>query len=600
MLELDKLKVMVENASDLTSTAREMSEAARDYYDSWQLTAEEIAELKRRKQPVIVNNRIKRKVDAMVGIEQRSRTDPRALPRTPKDEQAADVATKALVFVDDATRFDAKRSSAFENLIVEGYGGAEVGVEMRNGKPEITVNRLRWEEIFFDPASREKDFSDASFVGCMKWMALDKAVSLYGKEHAELLEQTVQGLDGDTYEDRPYKENAFRWGDKSQRRVRIAQMYYLHGGRWHLATFTGGGELNNDVSPYVDEYGEPTCPIVLMSAYVDRENRRYGVVRDMISAQDEINKRRSKSLHMLNSRQTQTAKGAVDVTKLKAELAKPDGNVEVDIDSAMGAREAGIPAFQILPNSDQLSGHFQLLVEAKNEIDMLGPNASLLGQLKGDQSGRAIMAQQQAGLVELSPIYDSLRDWTLRCYRQMWMRIRQYWTEERWIRITDDIQAPEFIGLNIVQGFDPFTMQPVMENPVGQMDVDIIIDEAPDIVTLRQEEFEQLATLAQQGIPIPPEMLIESSSVRNKQRLLEAMQQQNEQAQQAQAQAAQAEAQRQDAETRAKLISAEASARLDMVRAQKTQAEIPGVQADGADKQIRTAAKTVIARNIGL
>ena len=244
-----------------------------------------------------------------------------------------------------------------------------------------------------------------------------------------------------------------------------------------------------------------------------------------------------------------------------------------------------MPAFQVLQTQDQVAGQFNLLVESKNEIDTLGPNASLLGQLQGDQSGRAIMAQQQAGLVELAPIYDSLRDWTLRVYRQMWMRVGQFWTEERWVRVTDEAQAPQFIGVNQIVGMDPYTMQPLMENMISQMDVDIIIDEAPDIVTLRQEEFEQLASMAQQGIPIPPEMLIEASSVRNKQRLLEMMGQQKQEAMQMQAQAMQMQTQIEGQKAANEAMTAQAKAQRDTAEAQKTLAEIPGVEA-----QARTAA----------
>jgi hypothetical protein len=191
-------------------------------------------------------------------------------------------------------------------------------------------------------------------------------------------------------------------------------------------------------------------------------------------------------------------------------------------------------------------GNLNLLQEAKNEIDMVGPNASLLGQLTGDQSGRAIQAQQQAGFAELAPIYDSLQDWTIRVYRAMWARIKQYWTEERWVRITDEGGQNEFIGLNVqegmqvVQGPDGMPMlAPMVKNNVAEMDIDIIIDDVPDYATLKQEEFEQLAQLAQQGLPIPPEMLIEASSVRNKGRILEIMQQQQQAAMQAQQQQAQ-------------------------------------------------------------
>jgi len=326
--------------------------------------------------------------------------------------------------------------------------------------------------------------------------------------------------------------------------------------------------------------------MVLMAAYVDRENRRYGVVRDMIDPQDEVNKRRSKALHLINSRQTMGVKGAVSAQTLKTELAKPDGHVEIDADLAMGAREAGIPAFQVLPTTDMAQGNLAMLAEAKAEIDMVGPNAALHGQLDGQQSGRAILAQQNAGLAELAPVYDSLRDWTLRVYRQMWMRIKQYWTEERFVRVTDEAGAAQFIGVNVQKGvqFDPMTnaIVPMVENPVAQMDVDIIIEEAPDLVTLRQEEFQQLAEMRQSGIPIPDEMLIEASSVRNKARLLELMQEQKQQqaaAMQMQGQAAQADAQ-------IKGMAAQAKATRDMAEADKTQTETALMQRNAAVQEL--------------
>ena len=595
-LPLETLRTMAEGASDLTQEARTASEQCRDYYDNHQWTAEEIATLRKRKQPIVTFNRIQRKVDAMVGIEQKMRTDPRAMPRNPQDEEAADIATKALVFVDDVTRFDQKRSLAFENLLVEGYGGVEIIVEQKRGKFEVVVNRIRWEEIFYDPHSREKDFSDAAYMGSMRWMTLDTALSLYeGSYTGELpLEDILKtgmsaAANGETYEDRPYKQ-AF-WADGRSKRVRVAQMYYKHKGTWYLAIFCGGGTIINAESPYRDEDGKPTNPMVLMTAYIDRENRRYGLVTSMLGAQDEINHRRGKALHLLNSRQTMGVKGAVSVDVLKRELAKPDGHVEVDVDAAVGAREAGMPAFQVLQTTDMAQGNLNMLAEAKNEIDMIGPNPSLLGQQQGQQSGRAIMAQQQAGMAELSPIYDSLRDWTLRCYRQMWMRIRQFWTEERWIRVTDEAQAPEWLALNrqvgmqVAYGPDGLLMlQPQIENSIGQMDVDILIEDAPDYVTLRQEEFEQLAQMAQQGMPIPPEMLIEASSIRNKKRILEMLEEQKQQAAQGQQQAMQAQMQAQQQadqianalkgqEVQIKGIAAQAQAEKDLADAEQTRAE---------------------------
>lgn len=606
----EKLVQMVANASDMTETARLASERARDYYDGHQWTTAEVKALQARKQPVITINRIQRKVDAMLGIEQRGRTDPRAMPRTPNDEQAADIATKALVFVEETTSFDQKRTSAFENMIIEGYGGVEIIVEQKSGRAEIAVNRLRWEEIFFDPHSREKDFSDASFLGVQKWMNLDAALEQFGELWVSRQpegtdpEDALQALEemllaampagvGVTYEDRPRDETQFQWVDKRQRRVRLAQMYYRRMGVWYFAIVTGGGAIINEPSAYLDEDGKPSCPMILMTAYVDRENRRYGLVRTLMDIQDEINKRRSKVLHQLNSRQTWGVKGAVDVAKMKIEKASPDGHVEVEPEyiDLMGGR---MP-FGDLAITDQVAGQFSLLQESKSEIDMLGPNASLLGQLTGAQSGRAIMAQQQAGFAELAPIYDSLRDWTMRCYRQMWMRIRQFWTDERYIRVTDEVEAPQFIAVNHVVGMqqmmDPATgqimMQPVVENSLAQLDVDIVIEDAPDMVSLRQEQFEQLTQMAQAGIQIPPEMVIEASSLRDKRKVLDAMKGAQEQA----AQAAQMQMQVAAGKAQADTQATQAKAQRDAAEAAKTTAEIPGVDAQSQGAVIQAFAQ---------
>jgi hypothetical protein len=579
MADLARLKSMVERAADLTADAREASEKDRDYYDGYQWTAEEKAILGKRKQPVLTINRIRRKIDAMIGIEQRGRVDPRAWPRNPQDEAAADVATKALVFVEEKERIDVKRSRAFENLLVEGYGGVEVIAEERGGQMEVCVKQLRWEELFFDPHSREKDFSDAAYLGVQKWMTLEAATEyamqfVADTDPADVMEMLdVSGgasETGETYDDRPLREGQMAWHDRRQKRVRVAQMYYRQGGAWRLAVFSGKAVLHDEFSPYYDETGKPCCPIILMSAYVDRENRRYGLVRDLIPLQDEVNKRRSKLLHALNHRQTMGYKGAVDVAAMKRQLAMPDGHVEINPIAA----EDGVRPFEMIPLTDQIAGQFSLLTEAKAEIDMLGPNASLLGQLEGNQSGRAIMAQQQAGLAELAPIYDSLRDWTERVYRAVWMRIRQFWTAPRWIRVTDDNEAPRFMGLNQV-AMGP--MGPQMVNAVAEIDVDIQIDQAPEYASLRSEQFQKLAELAQAGLPIPPRAILEASDLRDKAKLMEMIDGPPEaQQMQAQQQQEQAEVARRAAE--AEIASKEARAIRDRAAAEKDLMDVVAAQ----------------------
>jgi hypothetical protein len=620
-LDHSDLKRMVETASDETETARARSEQCRDYYDSKQWTAEETAILKKRKQPVLTINRIKRKVDSIVGIEQKGRVDPRALPRNPDDEQAADVATKALVFVEDITRFDMIRSAFCYNLAIEGYGGVEVGVREKATGIDPDLIRLRWEEIFFDPFSRDLDFGDAEYKGVQKWMSLDKAIDfcrgydhgLSDEELSDMLMRSMENNSGSTYDDRPASATV-NWGDKKKKRVKLAYMYYRCEGTWYLALLCGGGVIYNEVSPYLDytddPAGVPDCAIILQSCYIDRDNARYGVVLDWISAQDEVNKRRSKALHMLNSRQTMGQQGALagmrkadgsasdnPIRDMKRELAMPDGHVEYNQDPAVN-----VPSFQIIPNQDQLQGQLELLQESKGEIDMLGPNASLLGQLDGDQSGRAIIAQQQAGMAELAPFYDNLKDWTLRVYRAMWNRIRQFWTEPRWIRVTDETEGLQFLGINQPQ-VDPMTGQPavgpdgqpMIENEVGSLDIDIIIDMSPEYASLQQEEFQSLVELAKSGmVQFPPEVLIEASSLRNKRKIIEKMSspeeaQMKQQATQLQFQEKEAQVAKLTAEAQAKAAEGQLKAQQMELEGRKLEIDQQRMQMEGRKAEIDAA-----------
>jgi hypothetical protein len=221
---------------------------------------------------------------------------------------------------------------------------------------------------------------------------------------------------------------------------------------------------------------------------------------------------------------------------MKSELAKPDGHVEFD--GGEWGRDFGI-----IPNGDQVQGQAELLQEAKNEIDLMGPNAAMQGKGEMEASGRSIMAQQQGGYVEITPLLNRLRSLKLRVYRGIWSLIRQYWTAERWVRVTDDEKNLRFVGFNKpvtwaekqLEGVDESSMPPEQfemlkqqlmadpkakmvigtENVPADMDMDIIIEEAPDFVVLQQEQFDMLAKMASSGVPIPPDELIAAANPRS-------------------------------------------------------------------------------------
>ncbi len=522
-------------ADQFTQHSREMAERCRDYYDSRQISEAEARILRRRKQPVIVINRIKPKMDALMGMERAAKTTAKAFPRTPHEEGAAEAASEAVRFVLQDNIFDNVRSSCWDNLLIEGTCGAEVIVEpASNDEFKVIINHLFWDRLLYDPHSRRKDFQDARYLGQVIWMDRDEALEKF-PDSSDVLENMWNG--STTYDDKPL------WQDNQRRRVKIVELYYRKDGDVWYACFTRSGYLKEPrKSPYIDEEKRTEWPYEFQSSFVDRDGGRYGATLQLLDIQDEINKRRSKALHLMSVRQVRWERGAVeDINKAREELAKPDGVLETT---------PGME-FEVLKTNDMLAAQFNLLTEAKMEIDAVGANAAVMGKDKGVQSGVALRERQQAGKTEIGPLFDGLKYWQLRVFRKTWNRVRQYWKAEKWIRVTDDENNLRFVGLNKPvtrgeqllaeaqkQGAQPEQLQqlqqqiaqdPMMqevvktENELADMDVDFILSDVPDVLTAQIEDFQVLGEMVKSGFQMPPEAVIEASPLSNKDKILKMM-----------------------------------------------------------------------------
>jgi len=553
---IERLRKMFDDARSMTDQTRRLGLKRRSYYDGpGQLTSEVRTVLKQRGQPPIYTNRVKPAINGLLGVLEQGQTDPRAYPRNPQDQDSADVATKGLRYVADLTHFQRTKLDVAENFFIEGTGAAIF--EWDGTNPRVT--QIRWEEFFYDPYSRRLDFKDARYLGVAKWMDLDQLKRLYREALAPLgdpMTGNSSALEA-TWQDRP--DNTSPWVDRTRNRLMVVEMYHNEGGQWFRCVYIAAGVLEYDISPYRDaKTGETRCPIEAQSCYIDAENGRYSPIDDMIPIQDEVNARRSRLLHLANSRQIQQSDpmaAPVDATTARREAARADGIIP--------------PGWQLVPTSDIASGQQLLLAESKSEIERMGPTPAVLGQQGSQsQSGRSRLVLQQAGMTELARPLGGVEDWENRAYRQMWQVLQQFVTGPWWIRVTDDRRAPEFLQINeevpltnpdgspmmqIVAGPDGQPMmQPAVEikHRIAEMDMDIIIDSVPDTANLAQEVWADLLELVGQGVPIgSPQFMIalEMSPLPNKSEIIErveawmAKQQQSQQPDPAQQQAMQLE-----------------------------------------------------------
>lgn len=612
-LSLKDLKKMFDDARFLMQEPRTDGELSRDYYDGIQFTAAEILVYEERKQPPIVINRIQRAIDGIMGVVSGGKSSPRALMRNPPEDKpqapqqpqmgqpqpgqqvmggnggppmgsldAGDVASMTLRFIADTGHFEPLSIDVLENGLIEGCGAAiyEVG-EDKNVAP----SQIRWEEFFYDPYSRRPDFKDARYMGIAKWMYADTLASAYPDAKEAMDDFSSNGVLGGmpdiTWEDRP--NNGTPWVDGVKRRLMVAEMYHQHSGKWWREVFYCDKQLESGPSPYNDDQDRPSNPIEAWSAYVNRKNWRYGIVKMMRDIQDEINMRRSKALHEINSRQLEYVNidvPPVDNDTARKEAARPDGIIPFGL--------------KTVPRQDVVANNIELMSEAKSELDRLAPTPALLGRASADASGRAQQVKQQAGITELDRVLGRHRDWKRRSYVQMWNRARQFYDGPKWVRVTSDSDAPQYVQINepgpMVPGIDPVTGQPTMvpgppQNHIAKMDVDIVLEDVPDTATLQQEQFNEFMAFAQAnpGV-IPPDLLIELSSIPEKQKFLKKLRD----AQAAAAPAKQQAEQMAQAEQQAKTQKTQAEAAKAGAGADETHANINLKNAQAGFAEVQT------------
>lgn len=481
----------------LDSKVEEIEEQkdSRRYYHGVQLTSDQLRVLQARHQPVQIWNRVGRKINGIVGVVERMRCDPKAEGRNPKSEAGAQIATESIRSVLDGSQF--KNSINYWCLLqtgIDGIGGAQLVLKKGDkGDPDVGIHWVIGDEYFYDPRSYRFDFKDVRYEGIAKWLDLDAAIEIF-PDKAEELEGLFQGdSDLTTNPDREIK-----WLISSARRLRLVEHWYKHKGRWCWAFYVANVLLDQGVSPFFDETGNSASSFEMFCAAIDQDGDRYSFVRTFKGPQDALNQGKSKTLALANSRRITAEKGAVDDVEIaRREAARHDGYLEINPGKQ----------FKVDDTHPDIATFASFTDDAKAELDGFANSniAAMSGVGLSNISGKAIELLRQPGMAELGPFVLAHRMFKLNLYRKIWNTVQRHWTKERWIRVNSDKKLAEFVQLN-GDDLDQWG-RPTIVNHVGSLDVDIALDEGPDIMTTMQETYDTL-----KGYPpgtFPPQVLIE-------------------------------------------------------------------------------------------
>lgn len=544
-LILPKLKDFYEQGASASAYKQWQQEAktAWNFYDGQQWTAEERAALQEVGQAPIVINKLASKIDSIAGTEVEART--RILFRSRSgnvgEEQTARALTDLALYVSEQANLPQEVSNVFKAGLVTGIGWLDVSVENAPEGVRIIAQAEDEMSVVFDPLSRRADLSDSRFVARERWLSADELQRLF-PDTAGQAGLLLSGAQARGIYQSPMALGTTNYIDSERGLVRVVEVQYKQtelrfrvkrtDGSEYLtfdkkqAYAQAGATVSSEYAPriYVGYFADNVllshAPLALpiegftLIPYVYKraksDGRPYGLVQSAIDPQRELNKRRSKAMHLLNTAQVIADIDAVDDPNLLAkEAARPDGMI---------LKRPG-KELRILRNSDLAGTQVSVMEQAGRDIqEVLGVFDEVIGKESNATSGIAIRTRQLAGTRNQLFAFDALRQLKSKLGRYLLSLMRQYFTDEMVIRITDDLNAPRNVKLNekirLANG-ETITVRDVR---LGQFD--IVVEEVGDVLSGRQVELEQLALLMQSGVPVPPEMLINASNLKQKDMLL--------------------------------------------------------------------------------
>lgn len=518
-----------------------------DMYDNIQWDPEDAAVLRERGQVPLVFNEVAPMVDWIIGTERRTRVDWRIMPRTEDDVELADVKTKVMKYVSDINRVPFNRSRGFADAVKVGVGWMDDGVR---DDPTADILYDKWEDwrnVLWDSASYEHDLSDARYIFRWRWVDEDVALAMF-PERADVIRSAVEDSKhaamADWEEDTWYSAEELLSGAKSgtlnaagaglmidakRRRVKLIECQYRkplkskivsagpmrgmffneqdqaligalnqHGGsiidkvvmRVHMAVFTEAAMISHGPSGFRHNRFTLT-PIWCYRR--GRDRLPYGVIRRVRDIQQDLNKRASKALWMLNTNQVIADEGAVDDWNvLRDEADRPDGLI---------IKKAG-KDLQIRRDTDAATGQIQMMtLDAQSIQKSAGVSQENLGRQTNAVSGEAIKARQLQGSVVTTEPFDNLRLATQVQGEKLLSMVEQFYTEEKAIRLTGSKGALDWVRIN----------QPEMQvdgsvrfiNDITSSSADFVVSEADYAGTMRQVMFDSLSQMATR---LPPDV----------------------------------------------------------------------------------------------
>jgi hypothetical protein len=532
------------------------------YYRGEQWEQTDIDALDSEGRPHLTINTILSTVNTILGEQSSKRADVLFKPRRNSSDEVAAVLTKLYMQISDNNQYDYLESQVFADGIIQDRGYFDIRMNFDDhieGEVQITAEDPL--DILPDPDAKDYDPTTWNEVIKTKWLSIDDIEQQYGQEKADRLRIIAENgehlsrdsMDLEELRDSTYGdvgEGVYGSGEvedkRSIRAVRVVErqhrklvltphfvdpktkdmrivpeswdeerteMFAKEYGlgmlkklvkkvRWTITA--DQVVLHDDWSPYKDFTIVPYFPYF-------RRGKPFGMVRNLLSPQEQLNKISSQELHIVNT--TANSGWVVETGSLNGmtsdDLQERGAQTGLVLEYNRGsAAPAKIQPNQIPTGLDRIGQK-----AANNIKEISGVSDAMLGQDSPEVSGVAIQAKQNRGQIQIQVPLDNLARSRVFVAENIMCLIQSFYTEERVIQITNDddpMKPREELVLN------QMTPEGEVVNDMTLGEYDVVVSSMPARDTFDESQFAEALQLRQVGIAIPDDAIIEYSHLQRK------------------------------------------------------------------------------------
>lgn len=559
---------------------RKAADREMEYVDGNQLDSEILQAMKAIGMPPAIEPLIGPAIEAVTGMEAKTRTDWRVTAEGIDGDEVADALNYKINQAERESEADKACTDAFKPQACVGMGWVEVSRENDPFKYPYRCTAVHRNEMFWDMLAKKPDLSDARYLVRRRWTDVAQAKLKFPK-HADMIDISANGRWTDTYElsvdggastdmamsydqERGWSIEEQEWKDAEHGRVCLFEVWYR---RWEqvmvlktpdgrVVEYDKANQMHNEVLAagvikpekaivsrmYVSfwmgphklydgktPYQHQDFPYVPFWCHKeDRTGVPYGRVRGMIYLQDAVNSAISKIRWGMSAVETYRTAGAVAMSdeQFRQQVARVDADIILDANhmAQPGAKFERKRDFQL--NEQQ----YKMLGDSRAGIDRAsGISASFKGQTGTATSGIQEDTQVEQATQSLASLMDNFR-WSRAKVGELLLSliVEDMKDKPETVTIRGNAVVPDRQVMLNQPTTDEQTGIQYMTNDVSRIKLKVALEEVPSTPSFRKQQSVSLAEVAKS---LPPEFqpvvlphLLALMDMPNKREILQAIQ----------------------------------------------------------------------------